>query len=101
MLAGEFGSEIDCVYLKLTKAVGDSALCLWSDFPAELQRSADACLDGITKAIAAGRFWPPAEFAQRDLDDWAELFHRGAAESVDPSTIERLMGERTLKGGGE
>ncbi|MBP8256512.1 MAG: PD-(D/E)XK nuclease family protein [Opitutaceae bacterium] len=101
VLEGEFGSEIECGYFNLPKAVGDSALCLWSDFPAELQRSADACLDGITKAIAAGRFWPPAEFAQRDLDDWAELFHRGAAESVDPSTIERLMGERTLKGGGE
>nr|MBP7143069.1 PD-(D/E)XK nuclease family protein [Opitutaceae bacterium] len=100
VLEAEFGSGIECGYFNLPKAVGDSSLTMWTDFTADLQESANLCLDGITTAIAAGRFWPPAEMAQRDLDDWAELFHHGAAESVDPDVIERLRGSEDLKGGG-
>ena len=100
VLEAEFGNAIECGYFNLPKAVGDSALSMWDDFTANLQASANACLDGITTAIAAGRFWPPAEIAQPDHDDWAELFHHGAAESVDPKWIEKLRGMGELKGGG-
>ncbi len=99
VLAAEWGGEILCGYFNLPKAIGESAVSMWEDFTPELQRSADACLEGIVAAIAAGRFWPPAEEVQRGEDEWAELFHRGASASIDPAIAERLAGLSGTKGG--
>jgi hypothetical protein len=46
-----------------------------------LQAAADRCADGVVEAILAGRFSPVVE-QPPDWDDFAELFHRGAAASL-------------------
>ena len=38
----------------------------------------------LATAVVAGEFWPPREISGReaDWDEFAELFHQGAAASV-------------------
>lgn len=84
VLAAEFGNGVACGYFNLPKAVGDSGIVLWDDFSVELRESAGRCAEGVTAAIRAGEFWPPREFAGQDAerDEFAALFHHGAAASV-------------------
>ncbi|MBE7537288.1 MAG: PD-(D/E)XK nuclease family protein [Opitutaceae bacterium] len=100
VLEKEFGSGVECGYFNLPKAIADSKVALWEDLDAGLQRSANACLEGVSAAIAAGRFWPPVEIPRPEDDDWAELFHRGAVESIDPEVAGKLKGTDAPKGGG-
>jgi ATP-dependent helicase/nuclease subunit B len=37
----------------------------------------------VAAAIRAGEFWPPNEHVRAEHDDFAALFHHGAAESVE------------------
>jgi ATP-dependent helicase/nuclease subunit B len=53
----------------------------WPDLTGDLQAAADRCADGVVEAILAGRFSPVVE-QPPDWDDFAELFHRGAAASL-------------------
>lgn len=99
VLAAEWGDDIACGYFNLPKAIGESAVSLWEDFTPGLQRSADACLEGVVAAVAAGRFWPPAETVRRGEDAWAELFHHGAADSIDPAAAGWLAGGTRNPGG--
>ena len=57
---------------------------MWPDFSHEVQLAAERCAAGVTTAMKEGEFWPPAELRGRsaEYDEFAELFHRGAAESV-------------------
>ena len=68
----------------LPKAVTAVGIVPWQDFSPELKTSAAQCADGVAAAVSAGVFWPPTELPVRDAawDDFAELFHRGAAASV-------------------
>jgi ATP-dependent helicase/nuclease subunit B len=68
-------------YFNLPKAAGETALAPWPELAGPLLESAGACADGVAAAIRAGEFWPPAELAA-ERDDWAALFHHGAAASV-------------------
>jgi ATP-dependent helicase/nuclease subunit B len=70
-------------YFLLPKAVGDTRLAVWEDYAPELHASARACAAGVAAAVAAGRFWPPNEDVDPERDDFAALFHRGVAASVD------------------
>jgi ATP-dependent helicase/nuclease subunit B len=36
----------------------------------------------VAAAIQAGRFWPPSETMREEDDEFATLFHHGAAASV-------------------
>jgi ATP-dependent helicase/nuclease subunit B len=84
VLAAEFGGSVTCGYFNLPKAVGDSGIVLWGGFSAELRESAWRCAQGVSAAICAGEFWPPRELTGREAerDEFAALFHQGAAASV-------------------
>jgi ATP-dependent helicase/nuclease subunit B len=83
-LLPEYGRVISCGYFNLPKATGETGIAVWENFTVELQESAWRCTEGICTAIRAGEFWPPRELVGREseLDDFAALFHQGAAESV-------------------
>ena len=83
-LVAEFGEAVECGYFNLPKAAGETAVALWTDFSRETQESAEACAAGVVAAVVAGEFWPPRERVGRDVDhdEFAELFHRGAAASI-------------------
>ncbi len=84
-VAAEFGDAVACGYFNLPKAVGETAVAMWPDFSRELQGAAELCATGLAAAVTAGEFWPPQELAGRaaEWDEFAELFHRGAAPSVE------------------
>jgi ATP-dependent helicase/nuclease subunit B len=84
VLAGEFGGDVTCGYFNLPKAAGETGLELWTDYTPELDAAAMRCTEGVIAAIRAGEFWPPRELAGRtaERDDFAALFHHGAAASV-------------------
>jgi ATP-dependent helicase/nuclease subunit B len=82
-LATEFGGEVACGYFNLPKAVGDTGLARWDSFTPDLQASARQAAAGVCAAIRAGEFWPPNPHIDGERDEFAALFHRGAAESVE------------------
>ena len=71
-----------CGYFNLPKAVGETGVVLWDDYSAPWQAAAMQCAGAVAGAVQAGRFWPPAEDVA--YDDFAALFHHGAAESIEP-----------------
>jgi ATP-dependent helicase/nuclease subunit B len=74
---------VQCGYFNLPKAAGETVVALWDDYSPEWQEAARRCAEGVATAVAAGEFWPPAERSAREDEDWAGLFHQGAAASVD------------------
>jgi len=74
---------VQCGYFNLPKAAGETAVALWDDYSPEWQEAARRCAEGVAAAVAAGEFWPPAERSAREDEDWAGLFHQGAAASVE------------------
>ena len=71
-------------YFNLPKAASETAVALWDDCAAEVRATAERCMEGVVTAVTAGVFWPPAELNGREAewDDFAELFHQGAAASI-------------------
>jgi len=84
-LVADRGPEVACAYFNLPKAVSGTGVLAWEGLTPELQESARGAAEAVCVAIAAGEFWPPAELKGREAerDDFAALFHRGAAESVE------------------
>ncbi len=85
LLAAEAGeSPVECAYFNLPKAAGETGLRGWTDFTPELQAAAWRCAQGVVAAIQGGEFWPPRELTGREaeLDEYAALFHGGAAASL-------------------
>ena len=83
-LVPEFGRNISCGYFNLPKAASETGLEVWEDYPIEMHESAWRCAEGVCGAIQAGEFWPPRELngRQAEQDEFATLFHQGAAASV-------------------
>lgn len=81
-LAAQFPGEVTCGYFNMPKAVGDTGLALWEDYTRDLHAQAMAAAEGVCAAIRAGEFWPPNPHIDERTDEFAELFQRGAAESV-------------------
>ena len=81
-LAGEFPGEIAGGYFNLPKASTETGIALWDDYTPALADSAWACATGVAAAIQARQFWPPSETIRADEDEFASLFHHGAAASV-------------------
>ena len=84
--AGLFpGARLTCGYFNLPKAVTETNIALWEDYTPEVAASAWRCVEGVTAAIARREFWPPRELSGRDAeyDDFAPLFQRGAAASIE------------------
>ncbi|WP_438480113.1 PD-(D/E)XK nuclease family protein [Oleiharenicola lentus] len=84
LAAAGFGREVTCGYFNLPKAAGETGLELWEAYSPELRDAAWRCVQGVCAAIGAGEFWPPRELKGWDaeLDDFASLFHHGAAASI-------------------
>lgn len=76
------GAGIDCAYFNLPKAVGETAIAPWADYLPSFDAAAKRCAEGIAAAILAGGFWPPNEHVAPERDDFAALFHHGAADSI-------------------
>ncbi|MBI2514094.1 MAG: PD-(D/E)XK nuclease family protein [Opitutae bacterium] len=72
-----------CGYFNLPKAVASTSVALWDGYSIELHESALRCAAGVVAAVRAGEFWPPNEKIRTENDAFAELFHRGVAESVE------------------
>ena len=86
-LGREFPGEITGGYFNLPKASTETGIALWDDYTPALADSAWACATGVATAIQAGQFWPPSESIRADEDDFASLFHQGAAASVAWSEV--------------
>ena len=83
-VAAEFpGAMAECAYFNLPKASVETAIDPWPGYTPELAESAWRCAEGVAAAIRAGEFWPPNEHVRAEHDDFAALFHHGAAESVE------------------
>lgn len=82
-LTAELPIAAACGYFNLPKAVGEAGIELWKDYSPELQASALDCAENVCRAIGAGAYWPPNEDFPARRDDFAALFHHGAAASVD------------------
>lgn len=86
VLAAEAGgASVQCAYFNLPKAAGETGLRNWAGFTPELEASAWNCAQGVVAAIAAGEYWPPRELTGSEArnDEFAELFHGGAAASLN------------------
>jgi ATP-dependent helicase/nuclease subunit B len=81
-LAGQFPGEITGGYFNLPKAATETGIALWEDYSPALADSAWTCASGVAAAIQAGQFWPPSETIREEEDNFAALFHHGAAASV-------------------
>jgi ATP-dependent helicase/nuclease subunit B len=81
-LAAEFPGAVACGYFNLPKAASGTGLALWGDYTPELHAAALRCAEGVCAAIRTGEFWPPNEQVRADYDEFAALFHHGAAASV-------------------
>lgn len=81
-IAGDFPGKIVGGYFNLPKAATETGIALWDDYTPELAAAAWNCAVGVAAAIRAGEFWPPNENIRPDHDEFAALFHHGAAESV-------------------
>ncbi|MCX6953739.1 MAG: PD-(D/E)XK nuclease family protein [Verrucomicrobia bacterium] len=83
-VAAEWGDTVACGYFNLPKAAGDTALIMWEGYSRETQAAAERCAEGVAAAVIAEEFWPPKELTGREAerDDFAELFHHGAAASI-------------------
>jgi ATP-dependent helicase/nuclease subunit B len=79
-LAAEFPGVVAGGYFNLPKAAGGADLAEWSGYTPALHAAALRCAEGVCAAIRAGEFWPPNE--RPDHDEFAALFHHGAAASV-------------------
>lgn len=84
-VAAEFGDEVAAGYFLLPKAVGETRVSIWPNYSRETQAAAERCALGVVTAVAAEEFWPPQEKSGRaaESDDFADLFHHGAAASID------------------
>lgn len=71
-----------CGYFNLPKAAASTALAVWDGYSIELHESALRCAEAVVAAVRAGRFWPPNEEIKERDDEFAPLFHRGVAASV-------------------
>lgn len=72
-----------CGYFNLPKAASATALEEWTDYSPELHEHAMRCAERVAEAVRAGVFWPPNEEIRADDDEFAPLFHRGVAASVE------------------
>ena len=88
-LAADFPGELTCGYFNLPKAASDTGIAPWEGYTSELAAAAWRCAGGIAAAIRAGDFWPPSEEIREDQDEFAALFHRGAAASVAEPEVAR------------
>lgn len=77
-----------CGYFNLPKAASATTLEEWTDYSPELHEHALTCAARVAEAVRAGVFWPPNEEIRPDDDEFAPLFHRGVAASVEWTEVQ-------------
>ena len=82
-LAADHPGRVSCAYFNLPKAVSETAIMGWPGYTPALAEAAWQCAAGVAAAIRAGEFWPPNEDLDARRDEFAALFHRGVAASVN------------------
>ena len=80
---GSTRSTFSAGYFNLPKAATETGIAQWDGYTREVAAAAWRCAEGVAAAIRAGEFWPPNENVRPDYDEFAALFHHGAAESVE------------------
>jgi ATP-dependent helicase/nuclease subunit B len=94
-LVPEASGRTVCGYFNLPKAVASTSVAVWESYPLELQESAMRCAEGVVDAVRRGEFWPPNDNIRPDNDSFAELFHRGALDSVEWGNPEAVPAAQT------
>jgi len=84
----KFGSNVAAGYFVLPKTKESTAIRLWTQLTPEHLVHAEATAQAIGRAVANGRFWPPAEDAY--ADDFDYLFPDGVDAAVDGAAMEAL-----------
>ncbi len=69
-------------YANLGRAKSEVALQLWEDLDESLLSAAQDCVEGVTEAITARQFWPPA--TRVDYDDFATMLLGDPEQSINP-----------------
>ncbi|MEY3774226.1 MAG: hypothetical protein RLZZ129_1006 [Verrucomicrobiota bacterium] len=88
--AGLFpGAAVTCGYFNLPKAAAATEIACWAGYTPELAAAAWRCAEEVAAAIERREFWPPREFSGREAeyDDYAPLFQRGVAASVEAEAL--------------
>lgn len=88
-LRQEFGEAGTAGYFVLPKTTQGTGLRLWTELTPEHLLHAEACAVAVGRAIAGGRFWPPAQL--RYADDADYLFPDGIETDVDAAAMLRLQ----------
>jgi hypothetical protein len=84
----KFGSNVAAGYFVLPKTKENTAIRLWEQLTPEHLLHAEATAKAIGRAVAQGRFWPPAEKGY--ADDFDYLFPDGVLAAVDSAAMESL-----------
>ncbi|HRJ46021.1 MAG TPA: PD-(D/E)XK nuclease family protein [Opitutaceae bacterium] len=88
--AGHFpGAAVTCGYFNLPKAAAETEIACWAGYTPELAAAAWRCAQAVAAAIERREFWPPRELSGREAeyDDYAPLFQRGVAASVEAEAL--------------
>ncbi|PTY04936.1 hypothetical protein DB347_19785 [Opitutaceae bacterium EW11] len=93
-LRHEFGAFASAGYFVLPKTTQGTRLRLWTELTPEHLAHAEACAVAVGRAIAEGRFWPPAKLKYEDDADY--LFPDGIESNVD---AEAMLALRKPTGG--
>jgi ATP-dependent helicase/nuclease subunit B len=80
------GEAIATAHVTLGKTKADIGLDEWPELEGSMLESARACAEGVTAAIRAREFWPPAERLPFG-DDFGHLFFGEPLESVDAGAL--------------
>lgn len=80
------GEAISTAHVTLGKTKADIGLDVWPELEGPLLERARACAEGVTAAIRAREFWPPAERLPFG-DDFGKLFFGDPLEAVEESAL--------------
>ena len=93
VLAKHYDQPVEAAYFNLPPALMQTGLVSWPDLSTSgLIDSALRCADAVIHAIQKARFWPPNP--KPEFDDYARIFIRGVADSIDPAALIEAMALR-------
>jgi len=84
----KFGTHVSAGYFVLPKTKESTAIRLWEQLTPDHLLHAEATTKAIGRAVAQGRFWPPAEKVSND--DFEYLFPDGINAAVDGTAMASL-----------
>lgn len=82
----EYSGSMVAGYANLGRAKSEVSLELWEDLDDSLLAAALKCVEGVTEAISARRFWPPAP--RVDWDDYETMLHGDPGLTINPRLLQ-------------